>query len=127
MENKQEWKSFRDNGALWLANNTLIGFGWVLVVETDEDGEMVNIFPTQVKRESESDIQGYAKLTKHMENEFYNLNNWQAIEQRPSAKRYTDVFNEKRYTFDNIDLNRSATVALHKGERVLTSGGKFSK
>lgn len=69
MIKKKSWKEFRDSGFLWWINMILHTFGWAICLETDEDGEITDVYPTRVKFRGfneETNTSGYIKISKYM-------------------------------------------------------------
>ncbi len=60
---------FRETGLLLLTNQFLHIFGWALVVETDDDGNMIKFYPAYCKYrgfDSKSLDKAYEQITKHL-------------------------------------------------------------
>lgn len=69
MLNKKSWNEFRDNGFLWWINMILHTFGWVIVVDVDDEGNILNAYPARTKFRGFSEkynTDGYIKLSKYM-------------------------------------------------------------
>jgi hypothetical protein len=49
MVTKKTWQDFRDTGLFMFINTILHAFGWAIVVEVDEGGEINNCYPARVK------------------------------------------------------------------------------
>lgn len=63
----KDWKEFKDSGLLWYANLFLHAFGWCLLVEQDDDGNVIAGVPARTDlRGFSTDINdaGYLKLTE---------------------------------------------------------------
>lgn len=43
------WKEFRETGLLWWINTQLHMFGWALVYDYHEDGNLNGVYPARVK------------------------------------------------------------------------------
>lgn len=75
---KKEWKQFKDSGLLWWINRSLHLFGWCIVMDVNEKGEIINVYPARTKfrgfREQQ-DKKGFQELTKFMYEESENLIN----------------------------------------------------
>ncbi len=70
MTKKRTWKEFQDAGLLWLINCSLHLFGWCIVFECDEAGEVLKVYPAKTSYRGFSDAansDGYTKVTKHLE------------------------------------------------------------
>ena len=69
MVNKKNWKEFREAGLLWWVNMILHTFGWALVVEVDEEGEITEAYPARVKFrgfDEKSNTKGYTRVSEYM-------------------------------------------------------------
>ncbi len=69
MVEKKTWEEFRDSKLLWWINQTLHLFGWAIVIEVNDVGEVKNCYPAKVKFRGFSDdinTEGYEGLTKHI-------------------------------------------------------------
>lgn len=49
MVTKKTWKDFRKTGLTLFINNILHVFGWAIVFELNEVGEITDVFPARVK------------------------------------------------------------------------------
>ena len=69
MVEKKTWEEYRESGFLWWINMILHTFGWAIVVETNEEGNIVKSYPARVKFRGfseEYNTEGYIKLSKYM-------------------------------------------------------------
>jgi len=69
MVNKKTWKEFRETGLLFYINQILHVFGWAIVVDVDDSGNIVNAWPARVKFRgfSEDAIdKGYTQVTQYL-------------------------------------------------------------
>lgn len=69
MVEKKTWKEFRESGFLWWINMILHTFGWAIVVITEDDGSISDIYPARVKFRGfgeENNTKGYQKVSKYM-------------------------------------------------------------
>lgn len=69
MVDKKTWKQFRDSGLLWWINTTLHMFGWAIVVEIEDNGEITNVYPARVKFrgfDEKNNTEGYQKVTNYL-------------------------------------------------------------
>jgi hypothetical protein len=76
MVNKKSWKEFRESGLLWWINTTLHMFGWAIVVEIEDDGEITNVYPARVKFrgfDEDNNTLGYQKVTQYVRNNIDDL------------------------------------------------------
>jgi hypothetical protein len=77
MIDKRTWKEFRDAGLLWWINTTLHMFGWALVYNMDNEGEVESVYPARVKFrgfDTKSVEQGYIKVTQYLADNIEELN-----------------------------------------------------
>lgn len=66
---ERSWKEFRESGLFWWINMLLHTFGWVIVVELNDDEEISRVFPakTTYRGFSEaSNTRGYENITNYM-------------------------------------------------------------
>ncbi|WP_288682243.1 hypothetical protein [uncultured Eubacterium sp.] len=71
MIKKKSWKEFKDSGLLWWINMILHIFGWAIVLELDDNGEVVETYPARVKFRGfaeENNTDGYINVSKYMKN-----------------------------------------------------------
>ena len=69
MIDKKTWKDFQDSGLLWWINQILHTFGWAIVLEVDDAGNIKDVFPARVKyRGFNSDVndEGYYKVSQFL-------------------------------------------------------------
>ena len=69
MVKEKTWKEFRESGLLWWINMILHTFGWAIVIELDENGEITKVYPARVKFrgfEEGNNSMGYQQVTKYM-------------------------------------------------------------
>ncbi len=41
------WREFSDSGVLWWVNRILHTFGWSIVYEVNDDGDVLDVFPAR--------------------------------------------------------------------------------
>ena len=71
MINKKSWDEFRNSGMLWFINTILHAFGWAIVVDIDDNGNVVDCFPARVKFRGfseASNTKGYIALSEYLKN-----------------------------------------------------------
>lgn len=69
MINKKSWKEFKDSGFLWWINMILHTFGWAIVYEVDDNGEITGVYPARVKFRGfgeQDNSEGYIKVSHFM-------------------------------------------------------------
>lgn len=69
MIKKKSWDEFRNAKLLWWINRTLHLFGWAIVVETDESGKIVEVYPANVDLmgfSEEDEREGFSGLLDHL-------------------------------------------------------------
>ena len=67
MVEKKTWQEFRESGLFWWINMILHTFGWAIVVNVEDNGEITESYPARVKfrgfDENHND-EGYQKVSK---------------------------------------------------------------
>lgn len=69
MVNKKTWKEFRDSGMLWWINMILHTFGWAIVINVEENGDITDCYPARVKFrgfDEKNNTEGYIKVSKYL-------------------------------------------------------------
>ena len=69
MITKKSWKEFQETGLLLYINQVLHVFGWAIVFEQDENGNMINCYPARVKFrgfDNKNVIESYIKISKYI-------------------------------------------------------------
>ena len=69
MITRKSWKEFRESGLLFITNQFLHIFGYDLVYNFDDNGEIEEVYPARVKFRGFGDKQieeGYQKISKYM-------------------------------------------------------------
>lgn len=65
---RRSWTEFQQAGLLWWVNRMLHLFGWCVVFEFDDDGNM-EVYPALTDMRGftpDSDADGFVKLTNHL-------------------------------------------------------------
>ena len=78
MIEEKDWSDFRKSGMLWFINQTLQLFGWSIVIEISEDGQVYRAYPARVKYRGFSEQcndAGYAAVTKYLKDNIDSLEN----------------------------------------------------
>ena len=76
MVTKKTWKEFRESGFLWWINMILHTFGWAIVVDIDDNGEITDAYPARVKFRGfgeKNNTEGYIKVSKYMKENVSDL------------------------------------------------------
>lgn len=76
MIDKKTWKEFRQCGLLWFINMILHTFGWALVVDIDDNGEITNCYPARVKFRGfdiDTNTKGYIAVSEYLKNNINDL------------------------------------------------------
>ena len=76
MVTKKTWKEFRESGFLWWINMILHTFGWAIVVDIDDNGEITNAYPARVKFRGfgeKNNTEGYIKVSQYMKENISDL------------------------------------------------------
>ena len=69
MITKKTWKEFREVGLLFITNQFLHIFGYALVYDFDDNGELREVYPARVKFRGFGEEQieeGYKRISKYM-------------------------------------------------------------
>lgn len=69
MVEQKTWEEFRESGLLWWINTILHTFGWAIVFNITEEGEITGVYPARVKFrgfDEKSSTEGYIKVSKYM-------------------------------------------------------------
>ena len=67
---EKTWKEFQESGMLWMENTILQVFGWSIVIDQDENGNIISVYPARVKYRGftqKTNDRGYIKVSKFME------------------------------------------------------------
>jgi len=66
---KKTWNEFRESGLLWWINMVLHTFGWAIVLELNDNGEIITAYPARVDYRGFTDeinTIGYTKVSKYL-------------------------------------------------------------
>jgi hypothetical protein len=44
----RSWEEFRESGLLWWINMILHTFGWAIVLNINDDGEVLEVYPARI-------------------------------------------------------------------------------
>lgn len=69
MITRKTWKEFREAGLLFITNQFLHIFGYALVYDFDDNGELKEVYPARVKFRGFGEEQieeGYKRISKYM-------------------------------------------------------------
>ena len=69
MIDKKSWSEFRTSGMLWFINTILHAFGWAIVLDIDDNGNVTNCYPARVKFRGfdiDTNTQGYIALSEYL-------------------------------------------------------------
>lgn len=69
MVTKKSWKEFKESGFFWWINMILHTFGWAIVMNANDDGEIIEVYPARVKFRGfneKSNTKGYIKVSEYM-------------------------------------------------------------
>lgn len=96
----KDWKEFEDSGLLWYTNLFLHAFGWCLLVEQDDDGNIIAGFPARTDlRGFSTDINddGYLKLTEWVKDHINELDkDVEDLRQTEGAPADEEIENETK-------------------------------
>ena len=76
MVTKKTWKEFRESGFLWWINMILHTFGWAIVVDINDNGEITDTYPARVKFRGfgeKNNTEGYIKVSQYMKENVSDL------------------------------------------------------
>lgn len=76
MVNKKSWKEFRESGLIWWINMILHTFGWAIVLNIKENGEITEAYPARVKFrgfDEKDNAEGYIKVSEYLKNNSQEL------------------------------------------------------
>jgi len=76
MVKRKTWKEFQDCKLLWWINRLLHTFGWAIIFNTNNDGEIVEVYPARVSFRGFSEVEeefGFYGLTEHLKENVDNL------------------------------------------------------
>lgn len=76
MVTKKTWKEFRESGFFWWINMILHTFGWAIVVDIDDNGEITDAYPARVKFRGfgeKNNTEGYIKVSQYMKENVSDL------------------------------------------------------
>lgn len=51
MLERKSWKDFNNTGLVWIINNILRKAGWNIVVESNKEGEILDIYPAKIRKD----------------------------------------------------------------------------
>ncbi len=66
---KKTWKEFQQCKLLWWVNRSLHLFGWAIVIQTEESGEITDVYPARVKFRGfveDDEESGFEGLTRYL-------------------------------------------------------------
>ncbi len=69
MVDKKSWKEFRESGLLWWVNMVLHTFGWAIVINIEENGDISDVYPARVRFRGfaeQDNTDGYQKVSKYL-------------------------------------------------------------
>ncbi len=76
MVDRKTWEEFRKSGMLWWINMLLHTFGWAIVVQLSESGDIDEVYPARVKFrgfDSDNNDKGYIAVTKYLKDNIDEL------------------------------------------------------
>jgi len=69
MVTRKTWKEFQESKLLWWVNRLLHTFGWAIVFQVEQDGEISDVYPARVKFrgfDEKSEEEGFIGLTQYL-------------------------------------------------------------
>jgi len=76
MVNEKSWKEFRETNLLWWINRILHTFGWAIVFQTEDNGDVTNVYPARVKFrgfDEKSETEGFLGISEYFAKESQRL------------------------------------------------------
>ena len=76
MVERKTWKEFQDSKLLWWVNRSLHLFGWAIVVNYEDNGDIFEVYPARVSFrgfDEKTEEEGFIKLTEHLKNNIDGL------------------------------------------------------
>ena len=67
---RRSWNEFRATGLPWFINTVLHAFGWAITFKVDDDGNVIDAYPSRVKFRGFSEkinSDGYAKVSHYLQ------------------------------------------------------------
>lgn len=69
MVTRKTWKEFRECGLLWWINMLLHTFGWSIVINVGDNGDITDVYPARVKFRGfgeKNNTEGYIKVSEYL-------------------------------------------------------------
>jgi len=69
MVTRKTWKEFRECGLLWWINMLLHTFGWSIIINVEDNGEITEVYPARVKFRGfgeKDNTEGYIKVSEYL-------------------------------------------------------------
>lgn len=69
MVTRKTWKEFQESKLLWWVNRLLHTFGWAIIFQVEQDGEISDVYPARVKFrgfDKKSEESGFIGLTQYL-------------------------------------------------------------
>lgn len=69
MIERKSWKEFQDAGLIWWVNRILHLFGWAIVLQVEDSGEISDVYPARCRFRGfaeKNESEGFIKLTEHI-------------------------------------------------------------
>ena len=76
MVNRKTWEEFRNSGLLWWINMILHTFGWAIVVNINDEGQITECYPARVEFRGfseSSNSDGYMKVSNYIKQNIDNI------------------------------------------------------
>ena len=106
MLDQKTWKEFQNTGLLWLVNTFLHIFGWTLMTQVDDDGNIIGGVPCRTDyRGFTTDIndEGYLKVTDWLKENIDMLEGDVESLRKPVIEEATGEKNDKSEDEDLIN------------------------
>lgn len=114
MLDQKTWKEFQSTGLLWLVNTFLHTFGWTLMAQVDDDGNIIGGVPCRTDyRGFTTDIndEGYLKVTDWLKENIDMLEGDVESLRKPVVEEATSEDNGKSEDKDLVNELENDNIA----------------
>ena len=113
MLDQKTWKEFQSTGLLWLVNTFLHTFGWTLMTQVDDDGNIIGGVPCRTDfRGFTTDIndEGYLKVTDWLKENIDMLEEDVESLRKPVVEEATSEENGKSEDEDLVNESENDNI-----------------
>lgn len=113
MLDQKTWKEFQSTGLLWLVNTFLHTFGWTLMAQVDDDGNIIGGVPCRTDyRGFTTDIndEGYLKVTDWLKENIDMLEEDVESLRKPVVEEATSEENGKSEDKDLVNESKDDNI-----------------